>query len=115
AASVRAGLESVGEETLLEPRTKIGEPVMKRMNELAATNPFPSIGEVRGLGGIAAIELVEDRPTKKPAAALTKRWAELSLQNGLILLTCGVDGNVARVLVPLTASDQGVGEGAEGS
>jgi len=84
---------------------------MRRMNELAATNRFPCIGEVRGLGGMVAIELVEDRTTKKPAAALTKRWAEKSLENGLILLTCGVYANVARVLVPLTASDKIVEEG----
>jgi 4-aminobutyrate aminotransferase-like enzyme len=84
---------------------------MRRMNELAATNRFPCIGEVRGLGGMVAIELVEDRTTKKPAAALTKRLAEKCLKNGLILLTCGVYGNVARFLVPLTASDKIVDEG----
>jgi len=66
---------------------------------------------VRGLGGMVAVELVEDRTTKKPAAALTKRLAENSLKNGLILLTCGVYANVARVLVPLTASDAIVDEG----
>jgi 4-aminobutyrate aminotransferase/(S)-3-amino-2-methylpropionate transaminase len=81
------------------------------MNELAATNRFPCIGEVRGLGGMVAIELVEDRTTKTPAGALAKRWAAQSLKNGLILLTCGVYGNVARVLVPLTASDAIVEEG----
>ena len=81
------------------------------MTELASSNRFPCIGEVRGLGGMVAVELVEDRATKTPAPALTKRWAERSLNNGLILLTCGVYANVARVLVPLTASDDIIGEG----
>jgi len=68
---------------------------------------------VRGLGGMVAIEIVEDRTTKKPAAALTKRWAENCLKNGLLLLTCGVYANVARVLVPLTADDAVIEEGLE--
>ncbi|HUI17620.1 MAG TPA: 4-aminobutyrate--2-oxoglutarate transaminase [Alphaproteobacteria bacterium] len=100
-----AVLEVFEEEKLLERSTKIGEKIVRRMTELAASNRFPCIGEVRGLGGMVAIELVEDRTTKKPAAALAKRWSERSLANGLILLNCGVYANVARVLVPLTASD----------
>ncbi|HKX09258.1 MAG TPA: 4-aminobutyrate--2-oxoglutarate transaminase [Stellaceae bacterium] len=110
-AGALAVLEVFEEENLLERSTKIGERITKRLNELAASNRFPCIGEVRGLGGMVAIELVEDRTTKKPAAALTKRLAEQSLKNGLILLTCGVYANVARVLVPLTASDKIVDEG----
>jgi 4-aminobutyrate aminotransferase len=43
--------------------------------------------------------------TKTPSAALTKRWAEKSLGNGLILLTCGVYGNVIRFLAPITIQD----------
>jgi 4-aminobutyrate aminotransferase/(S)-3-amino-2-methylpropionate transaminase len=108
-----AVLEVFEEEGLLERSTRIGEKVMRRMNELAASNRFPCIGEVRGLGGMVAIELVEDKGSHKPAAALTKRWAEKSLKNGLILLTCGVYGNVARILVPLTASDAILDEGLD--
>jgi len=81
------------------------------MNELAATNRFSCICEVRGLGGMVAVELVEDRVTNKPAAALAKRWVEACARNGLIMLTCGVYGNVARILVPLTASDAVIDEG----
>jgi 4-aminobutyrate aminotransferase/(S)-3-amino-2-methylpropionate transaminase len=110
-AGALAVLEVFEEENLLERSTKIGERITKRLNELAASNRFPCIGEVRGLGGMVAMELVEDRTTKKPAAALTKRLAETCLKNGLILLTCGVYANVARVLVPLTASDKVVDEG----
>ena len=110
-AGALAVLEVFEEESLLERSTAIGERIMRRMNELAATNRFPCIGEVRGLGGMVAVELVEDRTTKTPAAALTKRLAERSLENGLILLTCGIYGNVARFLVPLTASDAIIDEG----
>jgi 4-aminobutyrate aminotransferase / (S)-3-amino-2-methylpropionate transaminase / 5-aminovalerate transaminase len=110
-AAALAVLEVFEEERLLERSAKIGERIQKRMTELASSNRFPCIGEVRGLGGMVAVELVEDRTTKTPAPDLTKRWAEKSLKNGLILLTCGVYANVARVLVPLTASDDVIGEG----
>jgi 4-aminobutyrate aminotransferase len=106
-----AVLEVFEEEGLLERSAKIGERIGRRMRELAASNRFSCIGEVRGLGAMVAIELVEDRAANKPAAALATRWAETCAKNGLILLTCGVYGNVARILVPLTASDDVIDEG----
>ncbi len=106
-----AVLKVFEEERLLERSVKIGKHIIHRLSELAARNRFSCIGEVRGLGGMVAIELVEDRASNKPAAALTKRWAEICVRNGLILLTCGVYGNVARILVPLTASDALIDEG----
>lgn len=110
-AAALAVIEVMQEERLLERSAAIGERVTRRMSELATTNRFPCIGEVRGLGGMVGIELVEDRTSRKPAAALTKRWAERCHKNGLIVLTCGVYGNVVRILVPLTASDAIVDEG----
>ena len=106
-----AVLEVFEEQKLVERSAKIGERITARMTKLAASNRFSCIGEVRGLGGMVAIELVEDRASNKPAAALTKRWAETCAGNGLILLTCGVYANVARILVPLTASDGLIDEG----
>ena len=106
-----AVLEVFEEEKLLERSANIGERITGRMTELAASNRFSCIGEVRGLGAMVAIELVEDRASNKPAAALTKRWTENCVRNGLILLTCGVYGNVARILVPLTASEAVIEEG----
>jgi len=106
-----AVLEVIEEEELLARSAAIGERIAKRMSELATSNRFPWIGEVRGLGGMVGIELVEDPSSNKPAAALTKRWAERCHGNGLIVLTCGVYGNVVRILVPLTASDAIVEEG----
>ena len=112
-AAALAVLEVFEEEGLLERSSAIGERIMKRLNSLAAGNRFPCIGEVRGLGGMIAIELVEDRASKKPAPALTKRLSERSLKGGLILLNCGIYGNVARILVPLTASDAIIDEGLD--
>jgi 4-aminobutyrate aminotransferase / (S)-3-amino-2-methylpropionate transaminase / 5-aminovalerate transaminase len=110
-AAALAVLEVFAEEKLVERSAKIGERITLHLNKLAVNNRFSCIGEVRGLGAMVAIELVEDRASNKPAAALTKRWAEICAKNGLILLTCGVYGNVARILVPLTASETLIDEG----
>jgi len=110
-AAALAVIEIIEEEGLLERSVAIGERIKRRMNELAATNRFSSIGEVRGLGGMVAIELVQDRASRRPAPALVKRWTGQSLKNGLVLLSCGVHANVVRILVPLTASDMIVSEG----
>jgi len=106
-----AVLEVFEEENLIERSAKVGEHITARLTKMAGSNRFSCIGEVRGLGAMIAIELVEDRVSNKPAAALTKRWAEACARNGLILLTCGVYGNVARILVPLTADDSLIDEG----
>ena len=102
-----AVLEVFEEEKLLERSANIGERITGRMTELAASNRFSCIGEVRGLGAMVAIELVEDRASNKPAAALTKRWTENCVRNGLVLLTCGVYGNVARRLLGAADRERG--------
>ncbi len=81
----------------------------QRLDEIAAR--VPAVGEVRGLGPMLALELVEDGETKRPAGPLAKRVTELALERGLLLLTCGLDGNVVRILVPITVADDEVDEG----
>ena len=59
------------------------------------------IADVRGLGAMVAVEF--NRPgTDQPDADFTKRVQAEALQRNLILLTCGVNGNVIRFLFPLT-------------
>ena len=53
-----------------------------------------TIGEVRGLGPMLALELVTDRTTKEPAGDAAKQTTELARERGLVLLTCGLYGNV---------------------
>jgi 4-aminobutyrate aminotransferase/(S)-3-amino-2-methylpropionate transaminase len=72
-----------------------------------------AIGEVRGLGAMQAIELVEDRETKAPAAGLTTETLAAARERGLIILACGLYGNVVRVLVPLVISDEDLERGLE--
>ena len=66
---------------------------------------MPQIGDVRGLGAMLAIELVDDPVSKEPAPELAGAVIDAALQRGLILLKAGVHGNCIRVLCPLTIGD----------
>jgi 4-aminobutyrate aminotransferase len=76
----------------------VGSLLRARLEEIAAGQPI--VGEVRGLGPMLALELRE--PTPDAARATTAA----AFERGLLLLSCGLDGNVIRLLPPLTASDE---------
>jgi 4-aminobutyrate aminotransferase / (S)-3-amino-2-methylpropionate transaminase / 5-aminovalerate transaminase len=102
-AAALAVLDVIEEEGLCERAVAIGEQLRARM--LGWQERFPAVGDVRGLGAMVALELVEDRATKRPAPALAQAVIEAALQRGLLLLKAGVHGNAIRVLVPLVITD----------
>jgi 4-aminobutyrate aminotransferase / (S)-3-amino-2-methylpropionate transaminase / 5-aminovalerate transaminase len=102
-AAALAVLDVIDEEGLVERATAIGDTVRARM--LAWQERFPAIGEVRGLGAMLAIELVEDRATKQPAPKLVQAVIDAAMRRGLLLLKAGIHGNVIRVLSPLVITD----------
>jgi 4-aminobutyrate aminotransferase len=65
----------------------------------------PAIGEVRGLGPMLALEIVRDRESKTPAPELVGAAVAKARGEGLLLLACGLHGNVIRLLPPLTITD----------
>jgi 4-aminobutyrate aminotransferase / (S)-3-amino-2-methylpropionate transaminase / 5-aminovalerate transaminase len=65
------------------------------------------------LGAMVAMELVRNRDPHAPDADLAKALVQRSAANGLVLLSCGLYGNVIRMLVPLTASDALIKEGLD--
>ncbi len=62
------------------------------------------MGDIRALGAMVACEFVNPQ-TGAPDADYTKRVQQAALAKGLLLLTCGVYGNVVRFLFPLTTED----------
>ncbi|PKU24215.1 4-aminobutyrate--2-oxoglutarate transaminase [Telmatospirillum siberiense] len=108
-----AVLSVIEEEKLLARAMAIGETITGRFKKLATTNRFACIGDVRGLGAMTAVELVKDRSSREPAAELTKALVSKAAEAGLILLSCGVYGNVIRFLPPLTISDAVLNEGLD--
>ena len=102
-AAAVAVLEAVREPELLDQATRVGERVRARLDKLAATHV--EIGEVRGLGPMIAFELAEQTPDR------AKAIVEAAFERGLLLLACGLYGNVIRLLPALTISDEDLDEG----
>lgn len=71
----------------------------------------PAIGEARNLGAMVAIELFKGGDLEQPDATLTQAIVDEAARRGLVLLSCGIYGNVIRILVPLVATDAQIDEG----
>ncbi|HYB50684.1 MAG TPA: 4-aminobutyrate--2-oxoglutarate transaminase [Burkholderiaceae bacterium] len=97
------------QERLFARAQSLGERLRSGMKKIARKHK--AVGDVRGLGAMAAMELFEDGKVDAPDAELTKRLVSEAARRGLILLACGSNANIIRVLVPLTASDEIVEEG----
>jgi 4-aminobutyrate aminotransferase/(S)-3-amino-2-methylpropionate transaminase len=110
-AAALAVLDVVEKEHLVERAVEIGVLVTARLTEMQSRDA--RIGDVRGLGAMCAIELVRDAATKEPAPDLTRAVLQECARRGLVILSCGTEGNVVRCLVPLTASDEIVNEGLQ--
>jgi len=106
-----AAIETIEKEGLLARSTEIG----KRFEERARSwqKKWELVGEVRGLGGMCAIELVRDARTKEPADTETKELSKYCYEHGLINITAGTYGNVMRILVPLVVTDAQFDEGMD--
>ncbi|QSP93924.1 4-aminobutyrate--2-oxoglutarate transaminase [Marinobacter salinisoli] len=102
-------LDIIKEENLCERALSIGERMTARLRQLQQR--FPArIGDVRNLGAMIAMELVVDGNVNCPDPELTKALITEAGQNGLILLSCGIRGNVVRFLPALTISDELIDE-----
>jgi 4-aminobutyrate aminotransferase len=87
---------------------EVGAYLHGKLQDLKAK--FPIIGDVRGMGLMQAIELVEDRETKKPATAQTLALMEATRENRILLGKGGFYGNVLRISPPLNISKTDVDE-----
>ncbi len=108
-AAASAVLDIFEGEDLVDRANEIGDVIRARMLEWQAR--WSEVGDVRGLGAMLAIELVEDGESKAPAHELTEAVIEAALQRGLLLLKAGVYGNCIRVLCPLTISEPELDDG----
>jgi len=106
-------LQAIEEEGLLERSAELGERILGRFREMAKKNSLTCIGDARGLGAMVSMELVKDRESHEPDPELTKALTAKAMENGLVLLSCGVYGNVIRIMVPITAPDAVVDEGLD--
>ena len=101
-AAANAVLDVIEEEDLCGRANELGGRLKQRLEAIRAT--APEIVDIRGPGFMVAMELANPA-TKEPDAAFTGRVRMEALKRGLILLTCGVYGNVIRFLAPITIPD----------
>jgi 4-aminobutyrate aminotransferase / (S)-3-amino-2-methylpropionate transaminase / 5-aminovalerate transaminase len=108
-AAALAVIETIEKENLLSRSAAIGQRFEERAR--AWQKRWPLVGDVRGLGGMCAMELVRDASTREPADTETKQIARFCYEHGLITITAGTFNNVMRILVPLVVTDEQFDEG----
>jgi 4-aminobutyrate aminotransferase / (S)-3-amino-2-methylpropionate transaminase / 5-aminovalerate transaminase len=108
-AAAIVSLDQVLDPDYQEASRAFGDRLRARLEDVASRSP--AVGEVRGLGAMLALELVEDRATKKPAPQIAAKTIEIARANGLLLMGAGVLSNCIRILVPLVATDADLDEG----
>jgi 4-aminobutyrate aminotransferase len=101
-AAAHAVLDIMVEERLPERAQVLGERLTAKLVAAKAKNP--TMGDIRALGAMVAVEFVNP-VTGAPDAEKTKEVQMAALKKGLLMLTCGVYGNVVRFLFPLTIED----------
>jgi 4-aminobutyrate aminotransferase len=101
-AAANAVLDVIEEEDLCARANELGSRLKQKLEAIRATTP--EIMDIRGPGFMVAVEFGKPG-TQEPDAGFTGRVRLEALKRGLILLTCGVYGNVIRFLAPITIPD----------
>lgn len=104
-------IDIMKDEKLPERANWVGSVFTGRLKEMQ--EKYPVIGDVRGLGAMIAIELVNDRKTKEPAKEITSRLTAECYKRGLIFLSAGIYSNVLRFLMPLVITEDELNQAAD--
>jgi 4-aminobutyrate aminotransferase/(S)-3-amino-2-methylpropionate transaminase len=110
-AAALAVFDMFEEQKLLEASNLIGKTLKEWGHEMMEKHEL--IGDVRGLGAMVGIELVEYRKTKEPAGGKTRELFLKAFEKGLLLLPCGLQGNVIRIVTPLVITQDQLLEGCK--
>ncbi len=102
ATAAKAVIDFIEEQKLSINAAEVGAHLRGKLEDLKAKHPI--IGDVRGMGLLQALELVEDRESKKPAPAQTVAVMEAARENRILLGKGGLYGNVLRISPPLNIS-----------
>ncbi len=95
-ASALTVLDIINEEQLRQRAQSLGAQLVETLQSAKAS--CPGIVAIRAQGSMVAVEF-NDPATGKPSAELTRRYQQAALEQGLLLLTCGVHGNVIRFCI----------------
>jgi 4-aminobutyrate aminotransferase len=106
-AAAHAVLDVIEDERLVDRANLLGGRLTRRLEGLKGR--VPGIAEIRGPGAMLAVEFM--KPGAGPDPDLAKQVQARALEQGLVLLTCGIHANVIRFLFPLTIQDPVFEEG----
>lgn len=112
-AAALAVLDVIEAEGLNARAEAIGSRVIERLTDMQSRLDLAPISAIRGRGAMTAFDLVKHRGGHEPDPVAAKRVAARALEDGLILLTCGIHGETIRLLMPLTISDAHLDEGLD--
>jgi len=101
-------LDVFDKDDLLSNTKKQADLMNGSLNNLMNKSSF--IGDVRGYGTMIGVEIVEDKDTKRPAKEIALKIIESCKNNRLLLVNCGLEGNVIRFMGPLTTPLEQVDE-----
>lgn len=108
-AAALEALAMLSSEAFLTRAVQVGERLRGGLERIAAEQA--TVGEVRGLGPMLAMEFVKDRVTKEPFPELVLDVTKQALKRGLIVIRAGLYSNCIRLLPPLNMTDAEVDEG----
>jgi 4-aminobutyrate aminotransferase / (S)-3-amino-2-methylpropionate transaminase / 5-aminovalerate transaminase len=110
-AAAVAVLDTVATPAFREQADALGRALRARLEALAPQ--LPGVGDVRGLGPMIALELVHDDDAGTPAPELAAATVSAGLDQGVLLLSCGLYGNVIRLLPPITIGQEDLDQGLD--
>jgi 4-aminobutyrate aminotransferase len=97
--AAKAVIDFIDDHKLMINAAEMGAYLRAKLEEMQAK--YPLIGDVRGMGLMQAVELVEDRETRTPAPEATAALMEMARENRLLIGKGGMYGNVIRITPPL--------------
>ena len=106
--AAKAVIDFIEEQNLLRNTEETGAYMLGRLLDLKEKHQL--IGDVRGMGLLLALELVEDRRAKTPATAATLQMMEAARENRILIGRGGLYGNVLRLSPPMNISRSDVDE-----
>ena len=104
-------LEVFDQDNLLQKAINHAELMNGMLSLLQDKNDF--IGDVRGYGTMIGVEIVTDKKSKNSSKELAMQIIDTAKNNGLLLVNCGLEGNVIRFMGPLTTPVDQVKEAME--
>ncbi|MBW1979787.1 MAG: 4-aminobutyrate--2-oxoglutarate transaminase [Deltaproteobacteria bacterium] len=107
-AAALAVLEIFESESMLEKSRALGNKLRSRFEKWQ--KKYSLVGDIRGLGAMLGFELVKG-PNRDPATDEARELVSYCNENGLVLLVCGIYGNVVRCLAPFVITDQQLEKG----